>query len=320
MNQKVLIVLHKHAPPLADSGYVIKYFIKQWEKQGYLVQSTFGTRKRIAADIVINHVDLTVTPPAYTDYFKNYRHKINTGITDISKNVVSNCILKPGTAYTGPVIVKTNQNCGGLREENIRKASLILLKYAHKIKSAFSARFSQTAKSNDTVPFSGKTKSRDKNIETIKNWRRVKMLHNKNYPIFDSTRHLPAGIWENEHLVVEKFMPELDNNRNYICRYLYFLGNKSFCVITRSKKPIAKSHIIDRQIIAGPEPEELATFRKTFKMDYGRLDYTVVDGKINLFDANRTPAFSPEIYSIYKEQIDRLSEGINAYQFLNVPR
>jgi len=124
---------------------------------------------------------------------------------------------------------------------------------------------------------------------------------------------LPRGVWSNKHLVVEKFMPERDDAGNYICRYLYFLGNKSFCVVTKSKKPIAKSHIIGRQIVSGPEPEELMRFRKTFKMDYGRLDYTVADSKINLFDANRTPAFSPETYRIYRDQIDAMSEGINAF-------
>ncbi len=313
MKKTILIVLHKHDSPLQNSCYVIKYFIQRWAEQGYTVLSANGTDKKIDADIVINHVDLTVTPSNYIRYFSAYNKKINTDVTDISKTAVSNCILKPGASHAGPVIVKTNNNCGGLREENMRMRSRSMAACARKITSVLSNRIKKAEIHNSALQSSGVTPSNCRHIDTVKNWNHVTTLDNRNYPIFDSVHQVPAGVWNNEALVVERFMPERDAAGNYVCRYLYFLGDKSFCVVTTSENPVAKSQIIGRQILPGPGPVELQQFRRTFRMDYGRLDYTLVDGRVWLFDANRTPTFSPETYATYREQIDALSEGIHSF-------
>ncbi len=304
MNKTILIVSHKNGRPLQDSRYVIRYLMNQWQEQGFTVRFAYGTRKKIHADIVINHVDLTVTPKEYIRYFRSYSQKINSGVTDISKSIISSCILKPGENYTGPVIIKTNNNCGG--EKDKRASSII-----SKIKNGFLNRMNRNC---SILPFSDLKESNDHDIKTPGYWKHVKTLNNDNYPIFDCVNQLPGTVWGNKHLVVEKFMPELDDDGKFICRYMYFLGDRSFCVVTKSEKPVAKSRIIDRQILPGPGPDELITFCKNFKMDYGRLDYTIVNNRIYLFDANRTPGFSPEIYSVYKEQIDTLSKGINTFR------
>lgn len=312
MKKNILIVMHKYERPLDHSDYVIRYLMNQWQQQGHTVRIAYGTGQKIDADIVINHVNLTVTPAKYIHYFKPYRQKINSAVTDISKSKISNCVIKPGTDYTGPVIVKTDYNCGGKQEKNGQITARILAK----IKYAFIKRINQNCAA---LLFSNRKQCNYHN-QPPGYWKHVKTLNNKNYPIFDRPDQLPGTIWKNKHLVVEKFMPELDADGKFICRYLYFFGDKSFGVITRSEIPVAKSRIIDRRILPGPGPEELLQYCKKLKMDYGRLDYTMVDQRVYLFDANRTPTFSPAIYSVYKEQIDRLSEGINAYQILNVPR
>lgn len=340
MKKTILVVLHKHDPPLQDSRYVIKYFVKRWVEQGFSVLSVNGTGKKIAADMVINHVDLTVTPERYIRYFRTYNKKINTEVTDISKTVVSNCILKPGTRHAGPVIVKTNYNCGGLKEEHLRMSSRCsvaaqkitsafvnrikvaarhimplrgILRYAQKAAAVLSARIKKATPQKRSLEVQCATTLNRTGIEHSKNWEHVKNLNDRNYPVFDSVRQVPAGVWNNKSLVVERFMPEQDAAGNYVCRYLYFLGDKSFCVVTTSENPVAKSKIIDRKIVPGPWPPELQEFRRRFCMGYGRLDYTVVDGKVYLFDANRTPTFGSETYAIYREQIDALSEGIQSF-------
>jgi len=313
MKKTILIVLHKHDSPLHDSCYVIRYFARRWAEQGFTVLGANGTDKKIAADIVINHVDLTVTPSNYIRYFTSYNRAINTDVTDISKTLVSNCIVRPGSNHAGPVIVKTNNNCGGLREENMRMRSRCIGAYAKKIASFSLRRLTKAVSDACALRASGVAQSNHKNSENIKNWKHVKTLDNRNYPIFDSISQVPAGVWNNTALVVERFIPERDAAGNYVCRYLYFLGDKSFCVLTTSENPVVKSQIIDRQILPGPGPAALQEFRRIFKMDYGRLDYTVVDRRVYLFDANRTPTFSPETYAIYREQIDALSEGIHSF-------
>jgi hypothetical protein len=110
------------------------------------------------------------------------------------------------------------------------------------------------------------------------------------YWIARSLADVPDAVWDNERLVVERYLPEEDGNYHYLRVYNFF-GDAGRSRICRSHSPIVKGpHIIDT--IPGPEiPEEIMAERKRLGMDYGKFDYVLHEGKPVLLDANRTPSF-----------------------------
>ena len=203
----------------------------------------------MTGDIAINHVDLTVTPDPYLDYLKKYPIVINGKVRSISKTSFSKQLLKPDDDHEGKVIIKTNDNCGGASE----------LKLAGR-KSWFINRIAG-------------------NIS----WAKCIFLKSENYPILESIRSVPGGVWENKHLIVEKFLPERDNEGNYRLRAWSFLGDRSLHVLTTSNCPVVKGHsIFKREILTDNVPDELISCRKQMGIDYGRFDYAIVDGRVVL--------------------------------------
>src|SRR5215831_5343530 len=93
--------------------------MREWEAMGFTVQVVQGVKHQARADLVIPHVDLTVTPKEYRDFFLAYPHVINRRVVDISKSRVSANLVRKNDGYTGPVIVKTERNYGGLPEQRL---------------------------------------------------------------------------------------------------------------------------------------------------------------------------------------------------------
>jgi len=62
---------------------------------------------------------MTVTPEDYRHYLNNYSNVINRQLVDISKSRISGNLVGKNDPYSGPVIVKTNRNSGGLPEEGL---------------------------------------------------------------------------------------------------------------------------------------------------------------------------------------------------------
>jgi hypothetical protein len=60
--------------------------------------------------------------------------------------------------------------------------------------------------------------------------------------------------------------------------------------LARSQEPVIKgANILEFE--EAPTPPELYSIRQRLGFDYGRFDYVLRDGKVVLFDVNRTPAY-----------------------------
>lgn len=292
--RRILIVTQPLNGSLESSFYFVKHLARAWREMGLQVEQTQDTRTRVPADVVIPHVDVTVLPRRYRRFLARYPAVVNRDVVDISKRRISDNLAGANDPYDGPVIVKTDDNCGG--RPDVEYAAL---EWRHPVRSlrALPAKVARriAAKLGPADP-----------------WRRVRALRTEAYPVFPSLREVPPGVFANRRLVVEKFLPEMDDG--YHClRYYLFLGDRHVNFRVRSREHLIKSaNIEDWEEI--PAPPGIHALRRELGFDYGRFDYVVRDGEPVLFDANSTPAvFRFRDLDLSEELAGRLAEGIRRF-------
>lgn len=111
----------------------------------------------------------------------------------------------------------------------------------------------------------------------------------REYPIHGKPADVPPGVWSNPDLVVERFLPE-HHDGSYWLRCWTFFGDKETHTLWRSYYPIVKADNCFSVEPGGDPPEDLRRIRRELGFDYGKFDYGIVDGRVVLYDANRTPA------------------------------
>lgn len=278
--EKILVIMDKKG---RESYYVISWLVECWVDAGYEVEYTFDLDTRQKADIAILHVDLTEIPEKYHTYAKRFPVVINAGNNSIGKDLFSHMALTWPTSYDGKVIVKTKLNFGGMPE----------LSNSLWIKRKFFQLVSDAAMSGTVSSPLLKSLA----------WKRLLTINPSKYPIFDSVDDVPRAAWKNPNLIIEKFLPEQEEDGRYVLRHWYFFGSKEFRIKLVCKNPIPKwinmdseeqsqssKDWFDIEVLDDAElPDEVRAVRERLKMDYGRLDWVFHNGKPVVFDANKTP-------------------------------
>ena len=80
-----------------------------------------GIDRAPRADLLVPHVDLTHMPSDYAAFVDRYPAVLNRTVKDISKRRISDNLVRQDASWDGPVIVKTNLNCGGLTELRLKR-------------------------------------------------------------------------------------------------------------------------------------------------------------------------------------------------------
>jgi len=251
-----------HAYQRRGSGLLIHALGKAWQDRGLQVLFQYGIKQRPDADLLIPQIDLTHTPPGYFEYICSYSNVANRNVVDISKRRISEHLLCGDEDYHGPVIVKTDNNHGGLPECTRNELwHLLLSRFLERMVSLSEFAFRQHLA-----------------------WRRVL----RKYLIYDSLAEVPIGIFKNRALVVERFLPEREGDL-YFMRHYLFLGDHTRSIRIAGSTPILKisnSALVDEGF---PVPEEVVRLRRQMGMDYGKNDYTIHNGQVVILDVNRTP-------------------------------
>jgi hypothetical protein len=292
--RKIVILLHEKDRYPKSAGHFIWSLCDVWRGCGIEIAPLKGIDKYVEADLLIPHLDTTVLPGEYTDFFQKYPRVVNHRLQDISKRLVSRNLLTPGHPYDGPVIVKTNFNNGAIPDVKL---------HGHKI--LFSTR---TRKSFWDLLLNRRIQNADQH------WATINCMNPNDYQIFPSIKDVPEGVFTNESLVVERFLPEYKNGVYYLRVYKFF-GDRAYCAQLGSYHPIVKQkNIISREEVS--IPDEVVAFRREFGMDYGKLDFVIREGRVTVFDVNRTPGLIKS-----KEQMKanalRLAPGINSFFLQN---
>lgn len=219
-------------------------------------------------DVAILHVDASFVDEEYLALSHEFALGVNFGTVDISKRKVSGALLAPGEAWGGPVIVKTNLNYMGRTEA------------AHNRKAT---------KRGLPLPH-----AQPPNI--------------KQYEVLPSVNAVPASIWANSDLVVERFIPEPDE-QGFALRNWVFMGERERC--TRHVSPysfVKAADVVRREPVE--VPDALRAERKRLGFDFGKFDFVIHDGRPVLLDANRTPGSAPAVRRLLKSGARNLAEGL----------
>ena len=277
MDRKHIVILsHENDRNLTESIYYLRVFTEIWCEQGHKLSFVNGTDKMVSGDVVIMHVDLTEVPSEYLRYAGQFPVVINGKASTIAKDAFSVNLLDRRTNYDGKVIVKTRANYGGIPESILRH------------------------RAGDTMAGMGIGE---------RPWRKLDSLDAKDYPIFNSPAKVPPGVWKNPRFIVEKFLPETDGLGNYYTRGWYFFGDANIQYQMVSRNPIVKEVLNDEEnrfmeeslnnpeFQAQPVPQELLALRRKMNIEYGMMDWGLHDGRVVIYDVNKTPALAPELVS-----------------------
>ncbi|HEX2877952.1 MAG TPA: hypothetical protein VHO25_00310, partial [Polyangiaceae bacterium] len=113
MGKRIAVLVHENHHRIRED-YMVDTYAKFWREDGHEVLTVVGVKEWVPADLVIVHVDLSVVPQEYLDFAARYPAALNARVRDIRKSSISQQLLKRGEGYTGPVIVKSDLNFGGV--------------------------------------------------------------------------------------------------------------------------------------------------------------------------------------------------------------
>lgn len=251
----IAILFHENDRKRRLSRYAVTFLADFWRQDGNQVRYLFGVRKFVPADLLLIHVDLSVVPDEYLEFAGRYPIALNRGVKDVRKSLVSTNLVRFGDPHSGRVIVKSDLNYGGYPERMLRRNR-------SPWKRLLPGRFVR-----DDFGDSGFRTSLD-------------------YRIYDSLADVPRTDFERNDRVVEKFLPEKEENCFFV-RHYEFLGDRSTCIRIAAMHPIVKDETLVRCEEIDPHPE-IVHARKRLNFDYGKFDYVVHDGRAVLLDANKT--------------------------------
>jgi len=201
--------------------YLVEGLFALWQAAGHQVVLHEGLARLPPADVVVNHVDLTVVPREYVQVLRRYPSVVNGRCVDISKRAVSGHLVRQGDPWRGPVIVKTNLNCGGLGE------SLHAQRLA--------------ARGEDPGP--------------------AVVVMQGRYPIFASSTGIPGPMWSDRNLVMEKFLPEQDERGFYVRTWVFFGDRERCNRVLGRDPVVKAADVIERVPVPVPDEIRAARAR-----------------------------------------------------------
>lgn len=275
-----ILVCVNDAASYHERAYQMRAISREWQNAGASVDVIEGPPPPLSADIVVSHIDLTFTPPSYRAGFDRFPLVLNGTVQDISKRRISRFLVHGPREFSGPVIVKTDLNCGGNPEREVMQKGRVL-----------SGKFKRVLRK---VP-----------------WYISGILDPMNYPTYPDASSVPWPVWHNERLVVERLRTERKDGLYCLRQYL-FLGDRELASASYSPHVVVKAADIVHRERIDAIPDALRQLRATLGFDFGKFDYVEVDGEVIVFDVNRTPTFISLDTDTARGAAAALAPGIHA--------
>ena len=176
-----ILVLAHEFDEFAQTNYSIKGCFATWQQMGHSVRVSNGIPATVDADVVVLHTDLSVVPQEYLNFAARFPAGVNRNAIDIRKRLVSRFPVRPEDDWRGPVIVKSDFNCGGLPERRHNWMAFL-------------------RKKPPPSPSSRVFTS---------------------YPIYSSKSEVPDATWSDPGLIVEQFLPERDEKGYWVRFWIF---------------------------------------------------------------------------------------------------
>jgi hypothetical protein len=218
-----------------------------------------GIDKAIDADVLVSHLDLSVTPEAYLRFFAAHERVVNGRVRDITKRAFSDDIVGPHDEDAGRVIVKTNLNMAGLPDLRMKQGRRAVAR-------------AWVARTLRSIPFAASLRHRTATHP---------------YRIYETVADVPDDVWTRTDLVVQRFTPDIDDGLYCLRTYMFF-GDRGRTMLVKSPSPIVKAgNVVHRERVE--TLPELVEIRDRLEFDYGKFDHVVHEGRVRLLDTNRCP-------------------------------
>jgi hypothetical protein len=276
---RIAVLLHSHQRKADLRHYLISYLADIWRAEGLEVIYLFGVDDVVPADLLIVHVDLSVVPDAYLEFACRYPRVLNGELRDIRKATFTTLRVTGSSGYSGWVIIKSNLNHAGLPDARLaRMTGIPRLAY-----------------------LAGRV---------VAPGRQRKLLA---YKIYQLVQDVPAGVFECDDLIVEEFVPELENGLYHI-RHFDVLGDRFTCLRMASARPVVRGHWAVSSEVVEPHPH-VFQLRRMLNLDYGNLDYVMHNGVVHLLDVNKTlnAGAVSGARGAHAQRRQHIAEGIYAY-------
>lgn len=283
---RIAVLFHEYDRHRDPVCYVVNDLARVWKSDGHEVIYVYGVEEYVPADIVLVHVNLSVVPVEYIEFARRYPITVNGELRDIRKSVVSPNLVTPAEQWDGPVIVKSDLNYAGLPEQRQRRTWLERRWiFAQRLRDAV-ARYSR-----NVSPFNSPN----------------------DYEVFSGYGEVPERMRTNREIVIEKFRPEMEHEL-YHTRFFQCLGQRWSNVRVSGAEPVVKAH--NSVSVVNTEPhDQVEQWRRQFGIEYGKIDYLVIDGEAILLDINKTTGrtLSYKDENLINAERRHLAEGLYDY-------
>lgn len=259
-SRAIAVLFHENETPVSVQGYAVTRLADFWREVGHKVFYLFGTSKFIPADLVLVHVNLSVVPDDYIEFAYRYPVVLNGEVRDIRKSSFSRNIVRRGDPWDGKVIVKSDLNYGGAPEQILFASPARQRSFSHRLWSRY------------------------------RRMRSFWFADARDYRIYGSLPRVPRRFFRMPNIIVEKFLPEM-HGEMFCVRNYNFLGDAAYALRLESARPIVDDWTYENLEEVEPHPG-IVTVRERLRVDYGKIDYVVVNGEAILFDVNKTPGRS----------------------------
>jgi hypothetical protein len=253
-----LDVYVEHAPSFASARhYILNRALEHLHRAGLRYRLLDRAGRGATGAIAFVHVNLTDVPPRHRPAPGAYALCLNGEATSISRVLYSRACLGRDSQYAGPVVVKSVLNYRGLPEVNYRLAT----SRAFRLEYRFLRRLGLDP-------------------------RRKRCPR---YALYKSVDAVPDSVWKDPRRIVERFLPGLLATPVVKYRYDFFLD---VVLHTRGTYDslLADPDTVRAVTLVDTVPNEVLRVRKDLRLDFGSMDYFVVDGEAVVVDANKTTA------------------------------
>lgn len=106
------------------------------------------------------------------------------------------------------------------------------------------------------------------------------------YRVYDSIAAVPPPVWQNAHVIVERFLPQVEDGE-FVVQSMVFLGEQATCSKNFGTSGVLHTSNQTRSTWVEPHPEVME-LRRQLGFDMGKFDYVIHEGKPVVFDTNKT--------------------------------
>ena len=107
------------------------------------------------------------------------------------------------------------------------------------------------------------------------------------YPVFASLAEVPDALRDDPELVLERFVPELDEE-GYVLRKAWYLGRRGISWRSHARSAVIKASGIRRRVVIEGDPT-IDAWRTGIGLEFGKVDYVCPQGEAIPLDVNPTP-------------------------------